>query len=367
MRHHSQKKLALIVLALVAVLTMAACGEKTSNPLSSADDGQKILITGLQAQDLAVTIGELKNLPAVTKSAEATRANGETVRVKARGPLLETVLQKHGKSIKDFTTVRLSAKDGYSVAVPPDILKNRLIILAYEIDGERLDKDNQPIRVVIPEERAMYWVRMLERIDLENGSGQAAITKLVFIETAARSLPQEDYKYFESVDKAVKTKDLVEKYAADRKPQNIFIEASDGLKKNESKANFLSAYIKITGKDAPKFMAPQFPQGMHVRDVLYIDYGGTAFYSYGQGKLLQKASAASDSGIIFSNIIKQTGLSRAERYKFSGADGQSIEMKVSELGQGLVYENAPGVLGFRCDGASADQSVKDLVSIECMK
>ncbi len=370
MRSSVKKKLAVVLLALVLALTVAACGKQTSEPakqLSRVDDGQKIVITGLRDKDIEISVGELKRLPAVTKKAEATRANGETVSVKASGPLLETLLQKYGKSIKDFNTIRFTAQDGYSIAVPPDILKNRLIILAYEVDGQRLDKENQPIRVVIPGERAMYWTRMLQRIDLETGGGQAPITKVVFLETAARSLPQEDYQYFESIDQAIKTRDLVNKYASASKVENVFIKASDGLQKNESAANFLSAYIKITGKEAPKFLAPHFPQGMQVRDVLCINYGGTAFFAYGQGKSVSKQSSGNYSGIALSDIIKQTGLTRTERYKFSAADGKSVELKVSELGQGLVYEKTPGVLVFRCGGASEDQTVNDLLSIECLK
>lgn len=364
------KRVWMLLFVCVLLLTAAACGKKTpetAGGLTGADDAQKVVITGLQDQDFEITVGELKQFPAVTKKAEATRANGERVRVKARGPLLESVAQKYGKSIKDFSAIRFTAKDGYAIAVPPDVLKNRQIILAYEIDGKRLDDENQPVRVVIPGERAMYWVRMLQQIDLETGTDQTPIKKAVFLETAAKSLPQEDYEYFESIDKAVKTADLVAKYAGGGNVKNVFIKAGDGLQRNETNKNFLSAYLKITGKEAPKFLAPHFPQGMHVRDVLYINYGGTAFFAYGQGAaVFQKQTVAGQTGIALSDIIKQTGLARADRYLFRGAAGQTVELSVNDLGSGLIYENGRGALVFRCGGASEEKTVHDLLSIECL-
>lgn len=213
----------------------------------------------------------------------------------------------------------------------------------------------------------MYWVRMLDRIDLETGAEQTPIKKVVFLETAVKTLPQEDYQYFDSTDKAIKTKDLVDSYAGSDKVKNVFIKAGDGLHKNETQSNFLNAYIKITGKEAPKFLAPHLPQGMHVRDLLCINYGETSFLAYSQGKkVLSPQTLEGQSGIALSDVIKQTGLSRAAKYQFSSLDGSSWELAVNELGSGLIYENSQGVLTFSCPGA-ADKSVENLLSIECME
>jgi DMSO/TMAO reductase YedYZ molybdopterin-dependent catalytic subunit len=365
------KRLSLLLLVLIIMLTLVGCSSKTDTATSNPavpDDGKEILITGLSDSDYKITVGDLKKLPAVTKRARATRADGEIVKVKATGPLLEDVLQQKGKSIKDYSTIRFTARDGYSIAVPPDVLKNREIILAYQIDGKPLDAENEPVRVVIPGERAMYWVRMLDRIDLETGAEQIPIKKVVFLETAVKTLPQEDYQHFDSTDKAIKTKDLVDSYAETDKVKNIFIKASDGLHKNETKSNFLGAYIKITGKEVPKFLAPHLPQGMHVRDVLYINYGKTSFLSYSQGqKVLSPQTLDGRSGIALSDVIKQTGLSRAAKYKLSSLDGSSWELAVNELGSGLIYKNGQGNLAFCCPEIAADKNVDNLLAIECME
>lgn len=356
------------LLIFIIMLTLAGCGEKTETAGDlTAEDGQEFVITGLTDSDYPITVGELKKLPAITKKARATRSNGEVVKIKATGCLLEDVLQQQGKSVKDYSTIRFSARDGYSIAVPPDILKNRSIILAYRIDGKSPDEENRPVRVVIPGERAMYWVRMLERIDLETGAEQTPVKKVIFLETAVKTLPQEELKDFDSTDKAVKTKDLVNAYAGSDKISNVFITAGDGLHKNETGSNFLSAYIKITGKEAPKFLAPHLPQGMHIRDLLCINYGETSFLAYSQGKkVLPPQTLEGQSGIALSDVIKQTGLSRAARYKFSSLDGQSLELAVDELGNGLIHENAQGNLAFYCPG-TADKSMDNLLVIECLE
>ncbi|ABI69285.1 molybdopterin-dependent oxidoreductase [Syntrophomonas wolfei] len=360
------KKLLMIGLLLSIILSLLACIEKTENANNTAtvNDGQEIIITGLQDSDYRISVKELKKLPAVTKKAQATRANGESIKIKGTGPLLENILQQEGKSVKDYSSIRFTALDGYSISLPPDVFKNRSIILAYQINGKDLDLENQPIRVVIPGERAMYWVRMLHKIDLETGAEQSPVKKVVFLETAAKNLPQEDYEHFDSVDKAIKTKDLVDNYAGTDRVKNVFIKASDGLHKNETPSNFITAYIKISGKESPKFLAPNLPQGMHVRDVLCINYGETCFWSYFQGiRVLPPQRSDGKSAMDLSGLIKQTGLSRASKYQFNSLDGSSLELTANEMGKGLIYESQ-GVLAFSCPG-SVDKNLEDLLSIEC--
>ncbi|MDD4802484.1 MAG: molybdopterin-dependent oxidoreductase [Syntrophomonas sp.] len=360
-------KCSLFLLLLTIMLTVAACGGKSETASPAAYDNEEILITGLKDSDYKISVGDLKKLPSLTKKSEASTADGEIVKAKATGTLLENVLQQEGKSIKDYSSIRFTAQDGYSIAVPQDVLKNRPIILAYELDGKPLVAENQPIMVVVPGERAMYWVRMLDRIELKTGAQQTPVKKVVFLETAVKSLPQEDYQYYDSVDKAIKTQDLVESYAGTDEVNNVFIKAGDELNKNESQSNFIGAYIKMTGKEAPKFLAPKLPQGMHVKDVLCINYGESGFFAYSQGKkVLSPKTLDGQSGIALSEVIKQTGLSRAAKYKFSSGDGQSLEFTVNELGSVLIYQNDQGILVSRCPGA-ADKNVENLLSIECMK
>lgn len=361
------KKIYLLMTAILILISMVAVGCKNKNtPLSY--DNEKILIHGLKDTDFQITVKDLKKLDAVTRRGEATRSNGQDVSIKATGPLLDTFLSKYGKKQKDFNTIRFTAKDNYSIAVPSDILNNRDIIMAYMVDGKPL-KEDQPLHIVIPGERAMYWVMMVKEIDFETGESTKSCKKVVFLETASRNIPQENYKYYDSVDKAVKTKDLIKKYASinDTTVKNVFMAAGDGLRKNETKENFLSAYIKITGKDAPKFMAPQFPEGMHVRDLMSVNYGDVAVFSIFEGsKVLRQTGIDSLDGINFSEIIKQVGMTNAKSYKLTNLAGTSFKLTPSELSEGIVYLKNGKTVTFST-GVNGKNNIDNLLSIEVIQ
>lgn len=369
----SWKKAGLVGLSLGLLFVVAVCSTniaalfgKVSASDSGAYDSAKIIIHGLQAQEFAVTVGDLKKLPAVTKHAEATQSNGLRIKVDATGPLLDTFLRQYGKTQADFSRIRITAKDDYSVAVPAEVLKNRQIILSYINDGEPLQAKFQPLRIVIPEERAMYWVNDTDRIDFETGEVSKPAAKVVLLETAVKNLPQEDYQYFDSLDKAVKTKDLIAKFGdlSDPTVSNVYLKAGDGLEQNDTKAIFLNAYLKISGQDAPEFLAPQYPQGMHIKELLLFNYGRTAFFDCAQGqKILPAQVSDKRQGIAFSDLVKQVGLLNADHYKLSGADGSSLELALDQLSSALVSTNEQGTVSFTT-GTPANQTISGLISIE---
>jgi len=371
------KHLCLVLLLLFIIMPAAGCRRQTADNSAAKTaiapgpyDHEKILVHGLIEQDFEIILGDLKKLPTVSQHAQATRSNGEKISVTATGPLLDTFLQKYGKTQKDFTSIRFSAKDKYSIAVPENVLQNRPIILSYINDGKPLPDEWQPIRIVIPGERAMYWVKDMVRMDFTSGEVRETANRVVFLETAVRSLPAQDYKYYDSTDQAVKTSDLISKFAGStgNRISHVFMKASDGLQKDETKTNFLAAYIKINGKDSPKFLSPQLPQGMHIRDLLYIIYGQTAFFDYAQGiKSLPRQTAGDTSGLALSQIVKQTGLSGGNSYRFISADGKSVEILTTELGNGLIFMDKHERLGFMTDSNSGKKVVEDLLSIEVLK
>jgi len=40
-------------------------------------------------------------------------------------------------------------------------------MLAFGIDGQPLDEDSAPVRIIIPESDSAYWTRMVNRIKFE--------------------------------------------------------------------------------------------------------------------------------------------------------------------------------------------------------
>ena len=121
-----QVRIAYLGLLLSIILSLLGTGKiEDANNTATINDGQEIIITGLQDSDYR---SGTENLPAVTQKAQATRANGESIKIKGTGPLLENILQQEGKSVS-ITAVSFYCSDGYSISLPPMFLKNAPLFL----------------------------------------------------------------------------------------------------------------------------------------------------------------------------------------------------------------------------------------------
>lgn len=353
---------------VVMLLLLSGCSVKADNKEKDvASSPYKIIVHGLSKEDMTIMQKDLRQLPTVTQHAEATRANGEKIKVEATGPLLDEFLKKYEKKQTDFARVRFTARDGYSIAVPGDILKKRPVILSYINDGKEILPEDEPIRVVVPGERAMYWVRNLARIDFETDANSAEISKVLVLDTAVKTLKQEDYKYYESTDKAVKLSELSAKYSGGSF-DNVYINAGDGLKKNETAANFLRGYMKFTGVDAPKFCAPDFPQGMQIKDILCIGYGNTVLYSVAEAMNVQnKANAAEKGAVKFSSLLRDTNLRGGLKYQFTAKSGEKTVIATSAMTDGKFVVGNGNEIDFMCKVNGADKTIADVLMIESLK
>ena len=355
---------------LIVLLLLTGCAGKQqtdSKTVPVETSAYKITVHGLGNKDITLAQKDLMQLPTVTQHAEAIRANGEKIKVEATGPLLDEFLKKYGKKQTDFARVRFTARDGYSIAVPHDILVNRPVILSYINDGKPLIADDEPIRVVVPGERAMYWVRKMVRIDFETDASTAAVSKVLVLDTAVKTLKQEDYKYYGSTDKAVKLSELSAKYSGG-KFDNVFLKAGDGLQKNETAANFMRAYMKFTGTDAPKFCAPDFPQGMQIKDILHISYGDTMLYSVGEAlKVQAKADKNADQSVKFSDLLRETSLRGGLKYQFTNLSGSKVTINTTDMIDGKIVMTKDGSISFSCSDKGAEKRIDHLLLIESLK
>lgn len=361
-----QKYLVWISLVVVILITCVACQNVDADSKDYDYSQQKIKITGLQEKDFTVTVAQLMELESVTEKAEASRFNGEKVTVKAVGPTLNTFLKQYNKSQRDFATIRFTAKDKYSIAVPKEILENRDIILAYSDGGKPLTKEDQPLHVVVPGERAMYWVRMLAQIDFETEAGAVMSQKVVFLDTAVKTLTSVEYKDESNMGSAVKTSDLIQKYAGNSEVEKVYLAAGDGLKKSEIADTFLSAYIKYTGDGAPKYLAPHFPEGMKINEILNVNYGDTAFYSLEEGfKTLKKQQLGQYEGIAFTDILKGNNFKGSMEYQLTDKNQNSIILTEKQMSEGIFCEQ-DGIWSYHY-GEKGNAIVKDVLQIEAVQ
>lgn len=144
--------LALVILALATGMIFA--------------DSSILTIEGLFEEALSVSVSMLETLPKETVDVVAVNSAGEETPFTAAGALFSDLLAQYDQEQDHVLSMRLVAGDGYSIDVPAEVLASRQIILAYQIDGMPLGEDSAPLRVIIPGERAMYWVRNLSKIEV---------------------------------------------------------------------------------------------------------------------------------------------------------------------------------------------------------
>ena len=321
-------------------------------------------ITGLTEEDITVSISELKNLPTVTKDVTSVDSSGDEDNYTVTGALFSDLLEKKGKSQKDLKAVRFIASDGYSIEVSENILENRDIILTYEIDGEPLYEEAKPMRIVIPEERAMYWVKKVTEIKVIDMKKTVEIKSLAFLETINSELEKVDYTYYESEDQAVKISELVKKLDVKETGRTVYMEAADGFTKDEKTEIFENGYIKVTGEYVPMFLSPDIPKGMYVKNLLFARYGTASIFSLEQAlNVYEHQTIGENNGVPLAKVIEISGLKEGDKYKLTAIDGYSVEVNAEEIKDAILYFDGENVVRVSFANLSGKYSVKYLYKI----
>lgn len=363
-----------IFLLAAFMLIFVSCSSRTQNDTTASATTaktaatDKLVIKGLTDKDIEISTDELKTMKQAEKQATAVDSAGKETDYSIKGPLFDDVLKKYGKSQKDLKGIRLNAGDGYSIEVPEDVLKNRDIILALELNGKELDGSSKPVRAVVPDERAMYWVRNLTNIEILKSVERPKTERIIFIETASGLIPVQDYDYYDSKDKAFKTGDILYKFKGSSDTDNLFLKAADKLEKNETKDNFLKGYIKITGSDSPAFVSDILPTGMHVKNLLWFSYGGDMYFSASKSlTFFSETSIDGKNGVMLQDIVKEAGLTSSDKYVLTGADGYTAEIDAKDLENGLIYTDDKGNVAVYFKDLPKNTNIKGLLSVEIKK
>lgn len=283
--------------------------------------------------------------------------------------LLEDLLAAYGKSQSDFSSIRLIASDGYSIDIPEEILENRDIILSYELNEEDLYDDSKPIRVIIPEEREMYWVSSLERIeffedkDADSKDDLNKTEKIVIFETAIKDLKVENYEYCDDIEQAIKIERLFDKYIDIE--EDLQIKAADDLKKAESNQIFRDAYIKISGENAPMILGPKIKLGMTVKELLWFKGDNTAYLSIDQAlEYYDEIEVEGRTGISLRDLMDDLDFDDLEQYSFVYRNEKTLKVFKNEMDNGIIYMDEEGNTRVSFEGLDIYEEFKDLLYIE---
>ena len=351
---------------LLAALMLSGCASPnggaatTPNPTAAptAAAGDEVVFEGLPEGAVSAGVDELKAMKSVERGVTSLDSQGEINKVTAKGVLLNDFLKDYGKKQTDFNIIRVTATDGYVVEIPKDVIDAEDVILAYELDGKPLDKDNAPLRIIIDNVRSLYWARRVCKVELLSEAQEAAVRRVVVLESTYADLKKEDYEYYDdgvtSEDTAVQMSELLGKYAKGESVDTFTITASDGLKKTQQKDVVEKFSLKIDGQYAPMLTSKEVPVGMHVKDLFMLRCGAAVFYS--TSKALKDGQT-----LDFSKIASDTGLS-ADNYILAAMDGYTKEISKDALKDWFVRQSdEDGVVAYQ-KGAE-DKGIKNFLSI----
>lgn len=156
------------ILILTAVIIMAmsmftGCGVDDID-ISGYEDATLTLV-GITEEDIVLTVTDLKAMECKTIKTEST--SDKIGKVAATGPWLDTVLEPYGCKQEDFHKIKFYGTDEYDVNLYTEYLAEHPIMLAYGINGEPLDEESAPLRIIIRNSDSAYWVRMVTKIEFE--------------------------------------------------------------------------------------------------------------------------------------------------------------------------------------------------------
>lgn len=156
-------KISAVISLIACCLCMGGCGTDDIDISGYAD--REIVLSGIGEEDIAVTIEELKSMECKTLKTHST--SDKIGDVRATGVEMGTLLEKYNLTKEDVKSIRFSGADGYDVPMTNDYIKEHEIYLAFGIDGEPLEEDSIPCRVIIPESDSAYWIRMVTGIEFK--------------------------------------------------------------------------------------------------------------------------------------------------------------------------------------------------------
>ncbi|MFW6069891.1 MAG: molybdopterin-dependent oxidoreductase [bacterium] len=141
------KRILLIFALLSLAIVLPACGSET------AEEGDTTPLTVVYGDSEATyTVEELQVLPAET-------VDGYT------GVTLAALLQDAGIDPASLSSVNAVASDEFSATYGPELIMAPDTLVAYGHDGGELPAEEQPLRMVLPEQPGRMNVRMLVELE----------------------------------------------------------------------------------------------------------------------------------------------------------------------------------------------------------
>lgn len=344
---------------------MAAVPASVDQQLLSTDENSFAINGGNKT--FRIDIDELAAYPVEKVNTILRKTTGTEQELTAEGPLLDTVLADHGIKMSDYQGIGITARDGYYALISKDIMDNRKIILGYRFDGKEIIPEEKPIRVVVPDEMGVYWVKMVTSIDLYEDISEKDIKSVKMFHALTRDIKPYLYEYYGSKDESIEIGKILAKLDH-VDPKGFFtMDSSDGLMKNET-INMVQSryYIKVTGDNAPMNIAPNFKLGMNVKYMAFFSTTHDAvIFPHEMEKVVGTKDLEGQKGLPLDQVLITVGVldSEEKSWELISTQGEKISVPGSELNKIILIEGKDQKVTAVYESRDGLKKVEDLLEV----
>ena len=325
-------------------------------------DENSFMISWPDDNSVRITTEDLAQYPQVTTETILQKTTGVKIDTRASGPLLKDILKKKGIDIDSYEAVGITGRDNYYAMISKDIIQSRDIILATMLDDKEIPREEKPVRIVVPDEMGVYWVKMVNKIELYTHISPKDIQRVYIFDAFVRNIEPYYYEYYGSKDKSYLVGKILSKF--DYVDQNGFftMAGSDGLIKNETISMVRDRYyIKTEGQNAPMNIGPAFKLGMNVKEMSHFSTTTDAVIFPGvmmkvideetipQGKAMRLRAALEEAGMV---------LESGDKLVLTDMNGKEYRMSSSEAENAYLLPS-----GNKADVIAGDMTIKDMLRI----
>lgn len=313
-------------------------------PQEMWDKDENSFAINVENDSIRINTDEIKQYEQVEKDVVLINTTGTKTDMHVKGPTLKQVLQNENIDLLNFEAIGITARDGYYTMVDKEKFSINDIILAWEIDGKGIKKEEKPIRVIIPNEMGPYWVKMVSNIDLYDEISPKEINKVHIFNALTADIEPYYYEYYGKKDKSIEVGKILNKFDLVDQKGFFTMAASDGLIKNETISLVRQRYfIKVEGDNAPMNIAPNFKLGMNVKNMTHFSTTKDAvIFPKKMKEVVRTKEIEGKEMLNLEDVLLTSGMRWDEQSKFSfiSTDGLKIDLSLHEvLNLYLVEEN----------------------------
>ncbi|MFA5675957.1 MAG: hypothetical protein WDA65_05460 [Christensenellales bacterium] len=353
-----KRQLCTVLSVLMLLAALSGCvQEETPKTGLAADFAVEISGEGVE---ITLTAADMQAREQETITCTNIESSGNVNEVTVSGFSLRKVLDENGIVMDGLASINLIAADGYSIIVPSEYYAESDVYILLSFEGDNLEHP----RSCLPDQRAMYWVRDLIKIELMgkntvDETQKDIVSRIDIFREGVKELNAVTLSYMDLRIPAYSLKEYCEKYDISLPQNTVTLRARDGYEKVETAESFLDNYVALesdNADDLPFYFSEEMKSGMSVKQLEYVICGGNAVYFGFETSV--------------SGLFEAMGMAKADTYIFTAGDGFEVNIPYDAIEFGKIYaDEKEGFIraefeGYDFGGAKGGGKVKYLVSIK---